>query len=369
MAKRDYYEILGVERDASPEEVKRAYRRKAKELHPDRNPEDRKRAEEKFRQIAEAYEVLSDPDKRAQYDRYGHAGPTQGFDFSHMDFRRAREAFSEFGFGGFDDFFDLFFRQGASRAATQQRHSRRGEDIEYKLRLTLEDAASGTKMKVTAPRLVRCNHCEGTGMEPGTSKSTCPTCQGRGHLEYRQQSLLGSFVNVRTCPECEGTGRIIDRPCSRCHGSGRIKEKSKLSISVPAGVDNGSRLRLKEQGNVGPEGGPSGDLYITIEVIAHPTFERDGRDIHSQIKIEYPDAALGITLKANTLWGEETVKIPPGTQPGTVIRLRGKGLPSLHQRDGKGDHFLKIQVNVPQNLTAAQRRALLAFQKTLSSEK
>ena len=366
MAKRDYYKVLGVERDTSAEEIKRAYRKKAKELHPDRNPKDRKRAEEQFRQVAEAYEVLSDPDKRAQYDRYGHAGPAQGFDFSHMDFRRAREAFSEFGFGGFDDFFDLFFRQGAGRTARPQR-SRRGEDIEYKLRLTLEDAAFGTKIKVTAPRLVRCDRCDGSGMKEGSSKRTCPTCEGHGQLEHRQQSFLGSFVNIRTCPECEGEGKIIDQPCARCHGSGRIKEKSKLSIAVPAGVDNGSRLRLKEQGNVGPEGGPAGDLYIAIEVIPHPSFERHGRDVRSRLKTEYPDAVMGNTVKINTLWGEETVKIPPGTQPGTVIRLRGKGMPELH-RDGKGDHFLEIQVNVPQKLTAEQGRLLRAFQKSLTEK-
>ena len=366
MAKRDYYKVLGVERDTSVDEIKRAYRKKAKELHPDRNPKDRKRAEEQFRQVAEAYEVLSDPDKRAQYDRYGHAGPAQGFDFSHMDFRRAREAFSEFGFGGFDDFFDLFFRQGAGRTARPHR-SRRGEDIEYKLRLTLEDAASGTKMKVTAPRLVRCDRCDGSGMKEGSSKRTCPTCQGRGQLEHRQQSLLGSFVNIRTCPECEGEGKIIDQPCARCHGSGRIKEKSKLSIAVPEGVDNGSRLRLKEQGNVGPEGGPSGDLYIAIEVIPHPSFERYGCDLRSRLEIEYPDAVMGNTVKANTLWGEEIVKIPPGTQPGTVIRLRGKGMPELHT-DRKGDHFLEIQINVPQKLTAEQGRLLQAFQKLLTEE-
>lgn len=205
-------------------------------------------------------------------------------------------------------------------------------------------------------------------MKAGTSKRTCPTCQGRGQVEHRQQSLLGSFVNIRTCPECEGEGKIIDHPCPRCHGSGRIKEKSKLSITVPAGVDNGSRLRLKDQGNVGPKGGPAGDLYIVIEVIPHPNFERHGRDIRSQVKIEYPDAVMGRTIKVNTLWGEETIKVPSGTQPGTVIRLRGKGMPELHRGDGKGNHFLEIQINVPQKLTAEQRRLLHAFQKSLSEE-
>ncbi|MEA1870651.1 MAG: molecular chaperone DnaJ [Candidatus Bipolaricaulota bacterium] len=364
MAKRDYYQILGVTREASPEEIKRAYRRKAKEFHPDKNPKGRAKAEEEFKQVAESYEVLSDPDKRAQYDRYGHAGPAQGFNFSRTDFRRARQDFSDFGFGGVDDLFDLFFRQGGSRTSTRQRRAPHGENIEYKLRITLEDAASGTKMKIIAPRLVACDRCGGDGMEPGTSKRTCQTCKGRGQVEYRQQSLLGSFVNVRICPECEGVGEIIDHPCHRCHGSGRVKEKSKISINVPAGVDNGSRLRLRGQGNVGPGGGPAGDLYIVIEVIPHPHFERRGRDIHSTVKIHYPQAALGFKTKVKTLWGEEAVTIPAGTQPEAVIRLRGKGIPDLHQ-NGKGDHFITVRVIVPKRLSAAQRRILQDLGRSL----
>jgi molecular chaperone DnaJ len=353
VAKRDYYQVLGITREASPEEIKRAYRRKAKEFHPDKNPKERAKAEEEFKQVAESYEVLSDPDKRAQYDRYGHAGPAQGFDFSRTDFRRARQDFSDFGFGGVDDLFDIFFRQGGSRTSTRQRRVPHGENIEYKLRIALEDAASGTKMKITAPRLVACDRCGGSGLEPGTSKSTCQTCKGRGQVEYRQQSLLGSFVNVRVCPECEGVGEIIEHPCHRCHGSGRVKEKSKISINVPAGVDNGSRLRLRGQGNVGPGGGPAGDLYIVIEVIPHPHFERRGRDIHSTVKI-----------KVKTLWGEETVTIPAGTQPETVIRLRGKGIHDLHQ-NGKGDHFITVRVIVPKRLSAAQRRILQDLGRSL----
>ncbi len=363
MAKHDYYQVLGVTREAAQEEIKRAYRRKAKELHPDKNPEGKKRAEEEFRQVAEAYEVLSDQDKRAQYDRYGHTGPAQGFDFSQTDFRRARQDFADFGFGGVDDLFDLFFRQGGTRTATRRRAAQ-GEDIEYRLRITLEDAASGTRMKITAPRLVACDRCRGSGMEPETSKRTCPTCKGRGQVEYRQRSLLGNFVNIRACPECDGVGEMIEHPCHRCHGSGRVKEKSKISITVPAGVDNGSRLRLRGQGNVGHGGTPPGDLYIVIEVIAHPHFERRGRDIRSTMKIHYPHAALGGKAKAKTLWGEETINIPAGTQPGTMIRLRGKGMPDLHRR-GKGDHFINIAVVVPEHLSAAQRRALREFAKTL----
>lgn len=201
-------------------------------------------------------------------------------------------------------------------------------------------------------------------MEPGTSKRTCPTCHGRGQVEYRQQSLLGTFVNIRTCPECEGTGEILEHACHRCHGSGRVKEKSKLSINVPAGVDDGSRLRLRGQGNIGPGGGPAGDLYIVIEIIPHPTLHREGRDIHSKVRLHYPQAALGAKVPIETLWGEEIIHVPAGTQPGTVLRLKGKGIPDLHT-NGKGDHFVEVQLLVPTRLTAAQREALLEFQKTL----
>jgi len=367
VAKRDYYEVLGVSRDASPEEIKRAYRSKAKEFHPDKNPDGRAQAEAKFKQVAEAYEVLSDPDKRAQYDRYGHAGPEQGFNFGQTDFSRARQAYSEFGFGGVEDIFDLFFRQGGgSRSATRTQRTSQGEDIEYKLRVTLEDAATGTKMKITAPRLVPCAVCHGSGMEPGTSKRTCPTCHGRGQIEYRQQSLLGSFVNVTVCPECKGTGKIIEHPCHHCHGTGRVKEKSKISITVPAGVDNGSRLRLREQGNVGPNGGPAGDLYIVIEVIPDARFRREGRDIHSTISLHYHEVVLGTKVRVDTLWGQETISIPPGTQPGAIIRLRGKGMPALN-RSGRGDHFVKVKVIVPKRLSLAQRRAVKQLSKAFPS--
>jgi molecular chaperone DnaJ len=365
VAKRDYYELLGIAKDASEAEIKRAYRQKAKELHPDRNPKDRKNAEEQFKRIAEAYEVLSDPQKRAQYDRYGHAGPDQGFTFGDSDFHRAREAYQEFGFGGFDNLFDLFFRQGAPRGATHQHRARRGENIEYKLRVTLEDAAHGTKMSLTVPRLVACATCAGSGMEPGSAKRTCSTCGGQGQIQYRQQSLLGSFVNVRTCPECNGTGEVIEQPCHRCHGSGRVKEKSRISINVPAGVDNGSRLRLRGQGNAGVEGAPPGDLFIVIEIIPHERFRRDGRDIRSQISITYPQAALGDSIKVDTLWGEEKLTIPAGTQPGTVFRLRGKGIPNIHRGSGKGDHLVEVTVAVPTKLSARQRRTLKEFAETL----
>jgi len=362
VAKHDYNQALGVDRDASQAEIKRAYRTQAKELHPDKNPTTRKKAEEQFRRVAEAYEVLSDSEKRSRYDRYGHAGPDQGFNFDVNDFRHARQAYADFGFGGVDDIFDLFFRQGAT---PRGRRARQGEDIEYKLRISLEDAASGTRMKITVPRLVSCSYCNGDGIEPGTSRQVCPTCRGKGQVEYRQQSLLGSFMTLRSCPECGGAGGIIKHPCKHCGGKGRAKEKSKISITVPAGVDNGSRLRLRGQGYVGPGSGPAGDLYIVIEVIPHATFERRGSDIFSKARIHYGQAVLGAKIKINTLWGEAALTIPQGTQPGTTLSLPGKGMPSLRKK-GKGNHYVILQVVIPTHLNTSQRRALREFEKTLT---
>lgn len=367
MAKRDYYETLGVSRDASEAEIKKAYRQKAKEFHPDRNPENRKKAEADFKQTAEAYEVLSDPQKRAQYDRYGHAGPNQGFTFGDSDFHRARDAYREFGFGGFDDLLDIFFRQGAPRTASEQKRVRRGENIEYRLRIALEDAAHGTRMTVTVPRMISCERCSGDGMESGSSKTACPTCNGRGQIEYRQQSLLGSFVNVRTCPECAGAGEVIEKPCTRCHGTGRVKEKSRIAITVPEGVDTGSRLRLKGQGNAGAENGPNGDLFIVIEVIPHARFERIDRDIRSSITISYPQAALGTRIDVETLWGQEELAVPGGTQPGAIFRLQGKGIGNVHRGGGKGDHVVEVAIDVPKKLSSKQRRTLQAYAEALDS--
>lgn len=367
MAKKDYYESLGISRDADESEIKKAYRQKAKELHPDLNPENREKASEDFKRIAEAYEVLSDSQRRAQYDRYGHAGPDQGFTFGGNDFHRARNAYQEFGFGGFDDLFDMFFRQGGARGGTRQQQLRRGESIEYKLRITLEDAARGTKMTITVPRMVSCEACSGRGMEAGSAKKTCTTCRGQGQIEYRQQSLLGNFINVRACPDCHGTGEVIENPCHKCRGTGRSKEKSKISISVPEGVDNGSRLRLRGQGNAGIEGGPNGDLFIIIELIDHPSLLRDGRNIHSQVAISYPRATLGTQVDVETLWGSESLTVPAGTQPGTTFRLKGKGIKNVHRGTGRGDHFVELAIDVPKKLSGKQRKALEAYAGLLDS--
>jgi len=367
MPKRDYYEILGVSRSASPEEIKKAYRRLAKKYHPDASKDEG--SAEKFKEATEAYEVLSDPDKRAQYDRFGHVGPEQRFDFGPMDFRRAREAFEEFGFGrsAFDDIFDMFFGEGLRTSRTRARRKARaqpGEDLEYKLRLSLEDAAFGTKMKVTVPRYVTCDRCKGSGIEPGSSKRVCPVCNGGGEIEYRQATFLGSFINVRTCERCGGTGEIIEDPCHKCRGRGRVKEESRISINIPAGVDDGSRLRLRGEGNAGMEGGQAGDLYIVVELKPHDIFKRVGDDIYCEVPLKFTQAALGATIKVPTLSGEEKLDIPPGTQSGENFKLSGKGIPHLRGW-GRGDQYVTVKVTVPKNLTPRQRELLRMLDEEL----
>lgn len=354
MAKRDYYSVLGVSKTANQDEIKKAFRQLAKKYHPDKGGDP-----EKFKEAAEAYEVLSDPDKRAQYDHFGHVGPEQRFDFDLRNFRRTREAFEEFG-SAFEDIFDMFFGEGVRTARSRQsRRSRaqHGEDLEYRLRITLEDAAFGAQMKLTVPRLIPCDWCQGTGAEPGTRRTKCPVCQGRGELQYRQQTLLGSFVNVRTCERCGGTGEILGHPCRRCRGSGRMKVESQLSIKIPPGVDTGSRLRLANEGNAGLEGGPSGDLYITVEVQPHPVFQRRGDDLFSEVSIKFAQAALGAKIKVPTLYGDETLDIRPGTQPGETFKLAGKGIPHL-QGWGKGDLYVTVKVEVPKGLTRRAQELL-----------
>ncbi len=365
MAKKDYYESLGVTRDASADDIKKAYRRLAKQYHPDVAKDGG--SAERFKQIAEAYEVLSDPEKRAQYDRFGHIGPEQGFDFGARDFRRARQTFQEFGFGGnFENIFDVFFGEGGMTRSQPRRRSQaiRGEDLEYKLRLTLEDAAQGTRVKITVPRYISCGACQGNGREPSSKLQTCPTCQGRGQVEYRRQTVLGSFINVMTCDRCDGSGEIVENPCKKCDGRGRVWEQSRISIKVPPGVDLGARLRLAAEGNAGIKGGPPGDLYIVVELAPHDTFVRKGDDLHCQVPISFTQAALGATIQVATISGQEQVKVPAGTQAGETITLHGKGIPHLRGR-GSGDQILHIQVVVPRKITRRQRELLEELDREL----
>lgn len=363
MTKRDYYSVLGVSKTASPDEIKKAFRQLAKKYHPDKGGD-----AEKFKEAAEAYEVLSDPDKRAQYDRFGHVGPEQRFGFDMRDFRRTRQAFEEFGFGSaWEDIFDAFFGEGLRTRETRDRRrsrAQRGEDLEYRLRINLEDAAFGAQMKLTVPRYIACDACRGTGVEAGSQRTKCPDCNGRGEIQYRQQTLLGSFVNIRTCGRCGGTGEIIENPCRRCHGSGRVKVESQLSVKIPPGVDTGSRLRLAGEGNIGLEGGPAGDLYITVEVRPHPIFQRQGDDIYVELPIKFTQAALGAKVKVSTFYGEETLHIPAGTQSGETFRLNGKGIPHLQGR-GKGDQYVTVKVKVPKGLTRKAQELLKQLDEEL----
>ncbi len=368
MAQRDYYEVLGVSRDASQDEIKKAYRKLAKQYHPDLNKDGG--SADKFKEISEAYEVLSDEEKRAQYDRFGHVGPEQETDFDFGDFTHAREAFDEFFGGGWDDIFNLFFGEGQRTAGASRRQrsrARRGEDLEYRLRITLEDAAQGTRMKVTVPRYVSCDRCDGNAREPGSDVRTCPTCGGRGEVQYQRQTLLGSFINVSVCERCEGLGEIVDDPCHKCDGRGRLWEQSRISINVPPGVDGGSRLRVAGEGNAGLHGGPPGDLFIVVDVAEHDVFSRKGDDVLYVAHISYPEAALGTKITVPTLYGEEELKIPAGTQSEEIFRLRGQGIPHLRDR-GKGDQIVKVKVSVPKRLSRHQKKLMQELQEELDEE-
>jgi molecular chaperone DnaJ len=357
VAKRDYYEVLGVERNASETEIKKAYRKLARQYHPDVNPGD-KTAEERFKEINEAYEVLSDPDKRARYDQFGHAGTDpNGFG-----------GFGGFGgagdFTGFGDIFDMFFGGAAQRA---NRGPQVGSDLRLDLELTFEEAAFGVEKDIELPRLENCPTCEGTGAKPGTRPAACPKCQGTGQVRYTQKTMLGHFQTIKTCPECGGEGKVITTPCPECHGKGKIRKTRKLHIKIPAGVDTGSRIRLAGEGEAGLRGGPPGDLYVYIEVRPHKIFERHGDDIYLEMPITFVQAALGDEIKVPTLEGKAALRIPEGTQTGTVFRLRGQGIPHL-KGSGRGDQHVKVVVVTPTKLSEEQKKLLRDFAKVSGEE-
>jgi molecular chaperone DnaJ len=343
MAKRDYYEILGVGRTATEAEIKKAYRKLAVQHHPDKNPDDHT-AEDKFKEAAEAYSVLSDAQKRAAYDRFGHAGVSgagsgAGFD---PGFSNIEDIFDMFGFG------DMFGGRTSRRSTVQ-----RGSDLRYDIEITLEDAAEGKDEKLKIPRLEKCEECEGTGAEKGTQPEACITCGGSGQTRYQQ----GFFSVMRTCPNCQGKGRIVRTPCKSCRGQGRIEKERNLEIKIPAGVETGSRLRVAGEGEAGANGGPPGDLYVVIHVKEHDNFERQGANLYSAVPITFAQAALGAEVKVKTLNGEEDLKIPAGTQTGTVFRLKQHGMPNLSGR-GKGDLFVAVTLVTPKTLTKEQRKLL-----------
>ena len=340
--RRDYYEVLSVARAASIDDIKKAYRKLAVKYHPDKNPGDPE-AEERFKEAAEAYGVLSDDEKRARYDRFGHSAPGMGgFD---------PNQFADFGdilgdLFGFGDFFGGGGRKRGSRAA-------RGNDLRYDLSIEFEEAVFGKEVNFTVPRVVTCDVCTGNGAKPGTQPVTCTGCAGRGQIRYSQ----GFFAVARTCPQCGGAGRVIKDPCASCNGAGRVREEKQLSVKIPAGVDDGTRLRVGGEGEGGVNGGPAGDLYVFISVQEHARFQRRDYDIHSEQSISMTQAALGAELQTDTIDGPETLKIASGTQPGQVFRLRSKGVQFL-QGSGRGDHYVHISVRVPTALTDEQRDLL-----------
>lgn len=336
----DYYDVLGVDRGATQDQIKQAFRRLAREHHPDVRKDDPK-ADERFKEINEAYQVLSDPERRAQYDRYGTVPRIPGVD--------PRES----GFGPFEDFFDMFFGRRATRADRDAPEP--GADLRYDLEVTLEEAASGVEETIEVARLETCPSCFGTGAERGSSPERCPTCQGAGEVRVSQRTVFGAFTQISTCHTCGGSGTVLRHPCRQCRGSGRAEVRKTLTISVPQGVDTGMRLRLPGEGEAGVRGGARGDLYVVVHVRPHPVFQRRGKDLLCSVSISISQAALGDEVEIPTLQGPLSHPVPAGVQPGTVITLKGKGMPDAR---GRGDLHVRLDVRVPTDLTAEERQLL-----------
>lgn len=352
--KRDYYEVLGVPRDAGEEDIKKAYRKAAKQYHPDLNPND-KTAETKFKEANEAYEVLSDPDKRARYDQFGHEQPGVGGG----GYGDAPGGFGGFGgFGGLDDLFDMF--TGGSGRSARKNGPQNGNSLRFDLTLTFEEAAFGTDKEITIIREENCETCNGTGAKAGTAPKTCATCHGRGQVSSTVRTPLGQMSTTRPCPECGGTGQRIESPCPDCTGTGRVRRRRTITVKVPAGIDNSQRLTLRSEGEPGIRGGAAGDLYIYISVRPHRLFKREGFDLHCEMPVTFTQCALGDKVELPTLEGRVVFSIPEGTQPDTVMRIEGRGITRLGGR-GKGDLYVKLKLEVPQRLDAKQKELLRAF--------
>jgi molecular chaperone DnaJ len=356
---RDYYEVLGIFREASDQEIKSAYRRLALKFHPDRNPGS-KEAEERFKEAAEAYAVLADAQKRSLYDRFGHAGVGAAAGAGGFD-PNVFVGFEDI-LGGLGDIFGFgdLFGGGRRRGGPQ-----RGADLRYDLEISFDEAARGTETTIQVPRLERCETCAGSGAAAGSGPTTCPTCHGRGQLRYQQ----GFFTVARTCGQCRGTGQIISKPCTTCHGAGRVQKERKLTVKLPAGVATGQQLRLRGEGEQGPGGGPPGDLYVVVIVQEHEFFRREGNDLHCEVPVSFTTLALGGEIVVpGLLDAEETIAVPPGTPSGTVFRLRGRGMPDVSAR-GKGDLVIEVHVSVPRKLTREQRKAVEELATVLPPER
>ncbi len=362
--KRDYYEVLGVDKNASADEIKKAYRKLAKKYHPDLNPDDKEGAEAKFKEASEAYEVLSDPDKKSRYDQFGHAGvdPNAAAGYGGGGFG---------GFGGFEDFdlgdiFGSFFGGGASR---QNRNGpQRGRDVRMNIDLTFEEACFGTKKDVTVSHMEECHTCHGSGAAPGSKPTRCTNCGGTGQVRSVQRTPFGNMQSVRTCEVCRGKGTIINEPCKSCRGEGSLRNSKKISVNIPGGIDTGQTLNVRGEGDIGKNGGPAGDLLITVRVKPHKLFVRQGSDIMCDYPITFVQATLGGEVKVPTVDGSVTYNIPEGTQPGTVFRLKGKGAVKL-SGSTRGDQYVKIQVEIPKGITEKQKDLLRQFDDSVDPSK
>ncbi len=368
MAKRDYYEVLGVSRDASKDEIKKAYRKLAMKYHPDKNPGD-KEAEEKFKEAAEAYSVLSDDEKRKKYDQFGHAGMNgsgsgfQGFDDINDIFSHFADIFGggRSGGGGGSIFDDIFGGGSGGYSRSSARTGTPGSDIKITLKLTLEEIAKGTTKKVKIKRYKRCSACNGTGAKNGTAFQTCSVCNGTGEVRQVSKSIFGQFVNIQPCQNCGGTGKVITEPCNVCHGDGRVRVEEVISIKVPAGVTDGNYMTLRGQGNAGRNGGEPGDIIVVFKELPHEYFTRKGDDIIYDLTISFPEAVLGTTVEIPTLTGRAKLKIEPGIQPGKLLKMRNKGIQHLNRR-GSGDQLVKINIHVPKKVTPREKELLMELQ-------
>ncbi len=351
MANKDYYEVLGIQKGASDDEIKRAYRKLAMKYHPDKN-QGNKEAEDKFKDVNEAYQVLSDPEKKSRYDQFGSA------DFDGGGFG----GFDGFDMGGFGDIFESFFGGGGG-SSRRRNGPTRGSDIEYNLRLTFEEAVFGVEKEISITRSENCDSCGGSGAQAGTSAKTCPTCSGSGQVRVQRQTPLGNFVSTSTCDRCGGTGKVIETPCNSCSGKGKVRKNRKITVNIPAGVDTGNMMPLRGQGEPGNNGGPTGDLYIKINVTKSQTFERKGNDIYIDSHISMGKATLGAEITVPTIDGNVQYTVPAGTQSGTLFRLRGKGVQRVNS-NGRGDQYVKVIVDIPKKLNDKQVEALKAFMET-----